>query len=339
MADIVRAGALWGYAQLTQHMEYDPGSLLAEVDLSLEELDNPDTYLSRPAVVALLELTAAKLKCPDFGMRLAGVQDVNILGALAFAVRNAPDLHHAIGALERHIHYQSQQATLSIEPVGDTNEDCILFRAPLTANDRQMSEHAISLFCRVVSHLTGDQVRPTRIMFAHEPLLPPSRYAEYLEGIVPTFGASDHCVCMDRDALAFPMATVNRRLQVLVESYLESCGPSPAVSITNRTYEALVQLMRFGPASIEDVSDMLRMHPRTLQRRLADDGITFERLRDEIRKEMAERHLSNVRVPLAEVASALGYANQSALARSCARWFGRSPKTMRHHLRTTRHAS
>lgn len=335
MADIVRAGALWGYLQLTEQMAADATRLLAQVGLTPEDLDNPDAYVSRPAVVALLELTAERLQCPDFGMRLAKMQDVNILGALAFAIRHAPDVRRSIVLASRYVHYQARHGTLSIEPVAGGREERIVFRAPyLKLSTRQKTEHTICLFCRVFAHLTAKRARPRRIIFTHDALLPPAAYTKYFEGVTPEFGGEADCVFMDRDTLALPMATANPQLQALVETYLESQSPRPDIPIENRAYAALAQVMRFGPASIEDVADLLRLHPRTLQRRLSDSGVTFERLRDELRKDMAVRHLSDARVPLSEVAAVLGYANQSALARSCTRWFGRSPKVMRDQLRS-----
>jgi AraC-like DNA-binding protein len=334
MADIVRAGVLWGYVQLTQPMAPDATGLLAQVGLKLDDLDDPDAYVPRPAVVALLELTATRLNCPDFGMRLAKMQDINILGALAFAVRNAPNVRQSIAAASRHVHHQMQRGILSIEPIGGARDERIVFRGPyLKQSSRQKVEHSVCLFCRVFSHLTDGRARPQRVTFAHDGLLPPAAYAACFGGVTPEFSAEADCVFMDKETLALPMANANPRLQALVETYLESQSPRPDIPIENRTYAALAQVMRFGPASIEDVADLVRLHPRTLQRRLSDAGVTFERLRDEIRKDMAERHLSDPRVPLSEVAAVLGYANQSALARSCARWFGRTPKAMRDQLR------
>jgi AraC-like DNA-binding protein len=90
--------------------------------------------------------------------------------------------------------------------------------------------------------------------------------------------------------------------------------------------------MRHGNAAIEDVANMLNMHPRTLQRRLMQEGTTFEKVRDDVRKRMAEIYLANEIVPLAQVAHLLGYANQSVLTRSCLRWFGKTPLAMRQQV-------
>jgi AraC-like DNA-binding protein len=99
-----------------------------------------------------------------------------------------------------------------------------------------------------------------------------------------------------------------------------------------RVREAIAQIMRHGNASVEDVADMLHMHARTLQRRLMVEGTTFERVRDDVRKRLAEIYLGNELLALAEVSHLLGYANQSVLTRSCLRWFGRTPLAMRQQI-------
>ena len=70
------------------------------------------------------------------------------------------------------------------------------------------------------------------------------------------------------------------------------------------------------------------MHTRTLQRRLSEQNLVFEELVDEHRKELASRYLAESNLRLTQVAGLLGYADQSALNRSCRRWFGMTPKQL-----------
>ena len=74
------------------------------------------------------------------------------------------------------------------------------------------------------------------------------------------------------------------------------------------------------------------MHPRTLQRRLRDDGTTFEDIKDEARRDLAQRYLAYAEVPLAQVTAVLDYSEQSALTRSCQRWFRTTPSALRARL-------
>jgi len=328
---------LWGYCQLTRFLAHDPHSLLEEVGLSEEAIDNPDEFVPRPSVAALLDNSAARLDCPDFGLRLARVQDVNILGALAFAMRNASDFRGAIATAMKHVHYFATNASVTMEAADNANWERIVFHGarPETERSAQLTEQAIGLFCRIDKQLTGDRYRPTHVSFAHAPMSSSDVYAEHF-GMTPEFNAPVTSVCIDRRELAMPLRTANPQLQAIIERYLELNMPTGGPDIGRRVHQAVSQIMRHGNASVEDVSDMLHMHPRTLQRRLTAEGTTFERIRDDVRRQMAEIYLANDVVPLAHVAHLLGYANQSVLTRSCLRWFGRTPLAMRQHVTAAR---
>jgi AraC-like DNA-binding protein len=75
------------------------------------------------------------------------------------------------------------------------------------------------------------------------------------------------------------------------------------------------------------------MHPRTLQRRLATEGVRFQDLLDRERRELARRYLAEPLLELSQVARLLGYAEQSTLNRSFQRWFGITPGRYRANLR------
>jgi AraC-like DNA-binding protein len=78
-----------------------------------------------------------------------------------------------------------------------------------------------------------------------------------------------------------------------------------------------------------EVASALAMHPRTLQLRLRSEGENFEAIKDEVRRDAAIRYLRQTRLPLKTVAGLLGYSELSVLYRSCQRWFGMSPSTVR----------
>ena len=71
------------------------------------------------------------------------------------------------------------------------------------------------------------------------------------------------------------------------------------------------------------------MHP---QRRLREEGTTFEDIKDEVRRDLARRYLAHPEVPLAQVTAVLDYREQSALTRSCQRWFQTTPSALRANL-------
>jgi AraC-like DNA-binding protein len=76
------------------------------------------------------------------------------------------------------------------------------------------------------------------------------------------------------------------------------------------------------------IAGALGMSERTLQRRLAAEGTSFQRLLDDTRRELAQQYLGQRNVSLADTAYLLGFSDQSSFFRAARRWFGTSP---RHH--------
>ena len=328
MADIIRAASLWGYCQLTSWLGREAEPMLAEVGLSTTDLDDPDAYLDRGAVVALLDLSAGRFECPDFGMRLAGVQDINILGALSFAIRNASDLRDAWQTAARHVSYHAPDTDFCMEPCGDGCHRFV-FGLGERAHASQAMELTAGLFSRITMHLTGGAVRPKRFTLAHPRIATPDVYKEHL-GAEPDFDEEMSAAVLTQAELNFPLKSANSQLKSIVERYLDAHAPHEEHPIERRVHQALARLIRSeGRVSIEDVADMMRMHPRTLQRRLKECGASFERIRDTVRREQAEAYLADPRIPIAHVALLLGYANQAVLTRSTSRWFGKTPLAFR----------
>jgi AraC-like DNA-binding protein len=85
-----------------------------------------------------------------------------------------------------------------------------------------------------------------------------------------------------------------------------------------------------GDLSVTVVARQLGVAPRTLQRRLAEaHDTTFVAVVDELRAELAEQWLVDRELSVAEIAFALGFADQSAFHRAFVRWTGRTPGQVR----------
>jgi AraC-like DNA-binding protein len=77
---------------------------------------------------------------------------------------------------------------------------------------------------------------------------------------------------------------------------------------------------------------------RQLQRRLAELGLNFKTLVEDVRREEAMRHLEHTGLPLADVARLAGYADTSTFHRAVRRWTGKTPLEVREQARRNRPA-
>jgi AraC-like DNA-binding protein len=84
-----------------------------------------------------------------------------------------------------------------------------------------------------------------------------------------------------------------------------------------------------GSATLTDVARAVALHPRSLQRHLADEGLAFGEILDCVRREHARGYLLGTGLSLTRISARLGFAEPSVLSRSVRRWFGMSPTQLR----------
>jgi AraC-like DNA-binding protein len=113
----------------------------------------------------------------------------------------------------------------------------------------------------------------------------------------------------------------NARLQIL--DHAPTCLQTRAVMIRH---------LPDGEPRRPKVASALGMSERTLQRRLAAEGTSFQRLLDDTRRELAQQYLGQKNVSLADAAYLLGFSDQSSFFRAAKRWFGSSPRHYRIRL-------
>lgn len=97
--------------------------------------------------------------------------------------------------------------------------------------------------------------------------------------------------------------------------------PHAAASLAARVDELLGETDHGG--DIERIAHALGIAPRTLSRRLARAGLSFQTLLENWRKRHGKELLDRGDVPMAEVARRLGYRSVSNFSRSARRWAGR----------------
>src|SRR4029453_11962838 len=84
-----------------------------------------------------------------------------------------------------------------------------------------------------------------------------------------------------------------------------------------------------GGCSLAVIAPHKFISVRTLQRRLRAEGLVFERLFDDVRREQAIPLLADPTLPVSDVAGLLGYVEQSSFSHAFRRWTGMSPREWR----------
>jgi AraC-like DNA-binding protein len=333
MTAMVRAQSVRGYRELVTDLGGNPNRLLRRAGVDPAALDQLTGFISFETLIALLERSAAELDCPDFGLRLAERQDIGILGTLSVAMRNSATLGEAMRCASRYMHVYNAAVAFTVDVEEGRSQAGMMFGVIVehAASWAQTSEHGIGLAWRILTLLSEGRCQLQRVWFPHPAVASRDSYEGRFEATL-TF-ETDRCgLAVAAKDLDLPISEHNEQLHDLATRYLEGeVSPGPG-SFRLQVRQAIEALLGTGTCSYRQVAGALHMHPRTLQRRLHEEGTTFEAIKDETRRDLAERYLSQRNVPLTQVSALLDYSEQSALGRSCRRWFQTTPRAVREQL-------
>ncbi|WP_369634327.1 AraC family transcriptional regulator ligand-binding domain-containing protein [Nocardia sp. JMUB6875] len=333
---LIRGTALQGYPELVTELGANPDTLLSAMAISRTAVGDHDSFLSFRAVLAALEAAAETTRTIDFGRRLAARQGIEILGPLAAAARTAPTTGAAFAALSRHLAVYTSAISAGMTRPAEASAVRCEFRVLVEGlpPHPQSIEHALGIAVRTARTIIGRTYTPISVHLPHRPLAPEHDYREYF-GCPVRFAEPFSGFLMRPEDLLRPLAA-DTAVRTVVETYLDSLTPPPGRSITGPVRALIRQLLPTGTVDRHLIAAQLAVHPRTLQRRLAEEGITFTQLIDETRRTEAERYLRDTDLPLGRLATLLGFSEQSAFSRACHRWFGTSATNHRNSIHTRR---
>lgn len=103
----------------------------------------------------------------------------------------------------------------------------------------------------------------------------------------------------------------------------------PANTLAGSLQQIVAPLLSLRPPSLELAAELTEMSPRTLERRLAEEGTCWRQVLDRARFEACDRMLRSRDLSLAEIAEELGYSDQAHLTRAFRRWTGETPRDYR----------
>jgi AraC-like DNA-binding protein len=322
--DAVHARMLCCFPELAEELGGNPGALLARAGIAA-----PGHATYRQAI-HLLELAAGELACPDFGLRLAQMQGGGAMfGPLGQAMRNSRTFGEALAYVGQHAYAHSLAARIRITrlPGGGafSAHDILLDGVPVKT---QLIEQIILVGHLAAMEITGGHARARRVHFRHQPVSPPRTYRRFFgcevrfgqgeDGVL--FSAADFaCPVVDPDAEAFARAT----------AFIDSAFPRHLPPLHAQVRGVIMQHLGSDLCTNDDVAAELHLHPRTLHRKLHAEGTSFQKIKDEVRRDVMLYYLQETRLDFTRISERLGFAEQSVMTRTCNRWFAASPTSVR----------
>jgi AraC-like DNA-binding protein len=324
----VRAAGFEGYSALVRELGGDPDPLLRQAGVDPAWLENPDQPVPYLAFLTALRLGAQATATPHFGLLLSRKQRFSMLGAVGFAVREAPNVQAAIENLNRFlpVHNQAARTTLSVEGhFARWTFDVILRDAP--ALDQQFDLVA-GVSISLLQHLAGRDWAPSSLHLKRAEPVDKRPYRQMFQCPI-TFNADFTGLVFHSKVLSQTVVNADQQLFRILHEYLtqlEARAPSDFASLVRETVALSLQ---DGDSSIDAVASRLGLSERTLQRRLHTAGLNYKDILVDVRRSVAQQYLRDTGVSLTRIATILGYSDLAAFSRSFHREFGISPRNWR----------
>lgn len=290
-------------------------------------LDDPNARTSLRTLEALVERAIELTGDPALGLAMGLQMQISSHGYLGFAALTASTIREALELAVRFAPIRFPALAIHLEARGDEGIITLEERADLgSAREFAMITIAVG-FTRMGQALLGHPVEGRA-----EVAFPAPPFFEKIEGMIPgvvSFDADAHRLIFPREYLDRRIETANAAAMKLAT---EQCERELEEASRIRTFRDRVRGLLFvegGVLSLEAIAKKLATSPRTLKRRLADEGTTYTELLDELRSKRAMELIANPELTLDEIASRLGYSDVANFSRAFRRWTGSAPGSYR----------
>ncbi|MCP8466298.1 AraC family transcriptional regulator [Pseudomonas sp. ZM23] len=314
------------------------GELLSEEGASLREhlaphrvdpevVGNFDRKLSYRSLAQIFEGSAHAVRMPELGMELAARQGSSLLGPLQHLAHSAPTVGDGLVSVLRYMHIYSPSIHYRLER--RPNRALLYFDnvLPRTEEIPQIVEKSVLQGKLLISELLGASFRPRTVLLRHQPQAAPEVYRRYF-GCQVLFGQDHNALSLPPETLLRSCVQHDPALHAITRFYLEASSKAEN-DLQAKVEQHIQALLPRSRCNLQQVARSFGLHPRTLQRRLAGDGIDFEGYLEQIRRRQAEQMLCNTSLSVSQIARELGYCHTASFCRAHLRWFDMPPLELR----------
>jgi len=301
----------------------DRTDLMRVAGLTKADFEDPDTILSDAACLALFGEAARRCAAPNFALRIAERIPLGAYPLLDYLVMTSETVGEGFDRLTRYLRLVGSPSELRVSEAKDPVTVRLAACGPFNA------EFTLSLAVLHFRRETDAAFRVTHLRFRHRP--DDARDFERVLGCRVESEAGSDELAIPRVAWRLPLRRRDSLLHGVLTSQAEEMigrlGSDDRAATQLR--RALSSAISRGNADLATVARRLGSSPRTLQRRLEEEGTSFQEILDEVRADAAARYLADSRLSCAEVGYLLGFSEPAAFHRAFKKWRGITPREYR----------
>ena len=322
---VLISGTLIGARELVIELGANSAEVASDAGLLERAFEDPELFVQANHIIDYFELAAAACKRPDFGLMHAERLPLGILGQGWMIMRAAETIEQSLIDFVRLYGLYTDAGYLRAE----RDSEGLWMESSFLPVGRfgvtQTVLLTLGCVCLFVRENLNARWQPRRVELRQIP----TDTQPFIEFFGPNvkFGQERDAMLINHSALASRMGDGPERRELHQAMINQNAGHGLAV--VAQVKSLLNVLIRNNECSVETIGNTLALSPRTLQRRLADAGTTYRQIVDEVRSDLAWRHVKRSALSINRIADILGYNSPAAFSRAFRRWYNTSPRKAR----------
>jgi AraC-like DNA-binding protein len=330
---MISASVTIGLPEAIKQAGIDPRKVFANLDLDPAAFGRGEGFIPCSSFARALATAAGLTGDYSFGVHFGAGSNPKNIGALAYAVLNAPTVAAGFEIGARYIHLHNEAAQVSFREENDFSYLCYSLKQLDFDEPRQFIEYGMAAALNTLRVMVGSQWSPREVHFAHH--APPSNSPHLEVFRAPVlFSCATNAIVMASEFCEQPIPAADPNLFKVLNRYLESVlSDVPKEDLRLEVIRRkIAESIKNGNPNLVQIAKTMACSPRTLQRQLDARGTDFRSLLDDTRKRLALAYLKDSENTLTQIAFLLGYSEVSTFNRSFKRWTGKTPLHYRRRM-------
>lgn len=311
---------------------------LSERDFEAGDGNPSHQRMSAIGQARFLDYAAEALEDSAFGLHLAQQTDPRDAGILFYVTSGGKNIAEALTLFARYCRIVNEAVRVKLIRTPEALAVGFNLVGLAGHSARQNAEFAIAVVLKALREVAGQNIRPTRAAFAHARNSDLREFERFYGcpvefGRASSGGASfDMLLEFSNDTIATPLITADQKLLNALQPFCDMAAKerkTAAGTLRAAVENEVEKLLPHGKARMQAVAKALALSARTLGRRLADEGTSYDDVVDQLRRSLAVQYLKERSMSLSQIAWLLGYEGSTSFNHAFKRWTGLSPSAAR----------
>lgn len=328
---VVLAAAATGIVEHIKASRGDVDRIFGNAGIAPSMAGSPTLKLRLSSFCRLFEEASHETGDDNFGLWFGNQFQPRDLGLWGYAAVSSPTVGAALENLVNLFCYHQESSILCLKK---DESGLVRLEYQITASEiverRQDAELSLGMFLNVLREGLSGTWAPEEVHFEHP--RPADWHAHESAFDAPGyFSQQTNALLFRPNIFDKPMPGRDLTLMTMMQTCLQRLGGEADRhhSLVDQVRNTIRTKLPDGYPGLDQVATALQLSPATIQRELASEGLTYKRLVELTRRNLAFAYLKQRQLPLSEISFLLGYSELSAFSRAMRRWTGESPSAVR----------